>query len=105
MKPQDLQTKLEFIKNKLNYSQILESESKLKLKSQDQSLWSNPSDAGKIMQELSDFQKTITTISTLEKELTDLLEFTKLLEENPDSSLEKELDDRLDVASKDIEEL
>ncbi|MEL7666052.1 MAG: peptide chain release factor 2 [Candidatus Shapirobacteria bacterium] len=105
MKPQDLQTKLEFIKNKLNYSQILESESKLKLKSQDQSLWSNPSDAGKIMQELSDFQKTITTISTLEKELTDLLEFTKLLEENPDSSLEKELDDRLNIASKDIEEL
>ena len=32
MKPQDLQTKLEFIKNNLNYSQILESESKLKLK-------------------------------------------------------------------------
>ncbi len=105
MKPQDLQTKLEFIKSKLNYSLILESEKELKLKSQDQSLWSNPSDASKIMQELSDLQKTISSISALEKELSDLLEFTQLLEENPDPSLEKELSDRISITAKDIEEL
>jgi len=96
----ELRQKLTAIQNKLHYSDLLSRELALKTESQDSSLWSNPQKASQIMQELSDLQKTIETIVNIDKEITDLQEFSIILDSEPDVTLSQELDIRIQAVEK-----
>jgi len=101
----ELSQKLEAIKNKLNYADLVSQESNLKIKSEDPSLWQNPQKSSEIMQSLSDLQKTIATIVDLEKEISDLREFSIMLEAEPDESLRLELETKIKLLEKSIDAL
>ncbi|MFA5024904.1 MAG: peptide chain release factor 2 [Candidatus Shapirobacteria bacterium] len=101
----ELHDKLSAIQDKLNYTELLSREAELKTQSQDSSLWGDPQKAAEIMQEISDLQKTIETISSLDKEIADLQEFSTLLESEPDESLTQELNSRIKNAEKTVNSL
>ena len=101
----ELREKLSAIQLKLNYSDLLLREQSLKTESQDSSLWSDPQKASQVMQELSDTQKTIETIKNLDKGITDLQEFSSILDLEPDESLSQELNSRIKIAEKLINDL
>ena len=101
----ELSQKLEAIKNKLNYADLVSQESNLKIQSEDPSLWQNPQKSSEIMQSLSDLQKTIATIVDLEKEISDLREFSIMLEAEPDESLRLELETKIKLLEKSIDAL
>jgi peptide chain release factor 2 len=101
----ELQEKLDSIKKKLNYSQLLLDSQSLRLSSQDPLLWTDPQKASQIMQELSDLEKTINNIQELDKEISDLKEFTDMLLSEPDESLSQEMAKRLQKLQKDIDNL
>lgn len=101
----ELREKLSDIQDKLHYDDLVLREKTLKNESQDSSLWNNPQKASEIMQELSDVQKTITSISEIDKEITDLQEFYLILESEPDESLSIELDTRINKVEKTISSL
>lgn len=96
----ELQEKLVSIKKKLDFSELLSRESSLKKESQDSSLWDNPQKASQIMQDLSDLQKTIENITSLDKEITDLQEFSSILDSEPDENLSSELNTRIQTVEK-----
>ena len=100
-----LHQKLEAIKNKLNYADLVMQEKDLKTQSEDTSLWQNPQKSSDIMQSLSDLQKTITTINSLDKEITDLQEFSTMLETEPDASLTLELESKIKLLERNIDVL
>jgi len=100
-----LHQKLEAIKNKLNYADLVMQEKDLKTQSEDPSLWQNPQKSSDIMQSLSDLQKTITTINSLDKEITDLQEFSTMLETEPDASLTLELESKIKLLERNIDVL
>lgn len=101
----ELQEKLESIKKKLNYSQLLSDCQNLRLSSQDSSLWNDPQKASQIMQELSDLEKTVNNIQELDKEIIDLNEFTEMLTQEPDDSLSQEINSRTQKLEKSIDQL
>lgn len=96
----ELREKLISIKSKLNYSDLLSREELLKAQSQDSSLWDDPQKSSQIMQELSDLQKTIENISEIDKEITDLQEFSSILDLEPDEDLSRELNSRINTLEK-----
>lgn len=101
----ELQQKLEAIKNKLKYSDLLVEEKTLKDQSEDPSLWHDPQKSSTVMQSLSDLQKTISTIADLDKEISDLQEFSTMLEAEPDESLTLELETKIKLLEKNIDTL
>ncbi|MDD3998795.1 MAG: peptide chain release factor 2 [Candidatus Shapirobacteria bacterium] len=101
----ELSQKLEAIKNKLNYSDLLIQEKKLKEQSEDPSLWQDPQKSSEIMQSLSDLQKTIASTNSLDKEISDLQEFSTMLESEPDESLKQELESKIKLVEKSIDSL
>jgi peptide chain release factor 2 len=101
----ELSQKLEAIKNKLNYPELLSQEKKLKEQSQDPSLWQDPQKSSEIMQSLSDLQKTIISINSLDKEISDLQEFSTMLQAEPDESLSIELESKIKLLEKNIDNL
>lgn len=101
----DLQEKLESIKKKLSYTQLISDCQNLRLSSQDSSLWNDPQKASQIMQELSDLEKTINSIQELDKEIADLNEFTEMLLQEPDDSLSQEINSRIQKLEKSIDQL
>jgi len=101
----ELQQKLEAIKNKLKYDDLLSQELTLKTQSEDPALWADPQKSSEIMQSLSDLQKTISTIADLDKEIADLREFSTMLEAEPDESLTLELDSKIKLLEKNIDAL
>ncbi len=101
----ELHQKLEAIKNKLNYSDLLIQEKKLKEQSEDPSLWQDPQKSSEIMQSLSDLQKTIASTNSLDKEISDLQEFSTMLESEPDESLKQELESKIKLVEKSIDSL
>lgn len=96
----ELREKLTAIQDKLNYSDLLSRQIALKTQSEDSSLWGDPQKASQVMRELSDLQKTIETISNLEQEITDLQEFSAILDLEPDEALSQELNARINSAEK-----
>jgi peptide chain release factor 2 len=96
----ELREKLIAIQSKLNYSDLLSKYTALKAQSLDSSLWSDPQKASEIMQELSDLQKTIETINSIDKEITDLQEFSSILDLEPDELLSQELNERIKALEK-----
>lgn len=101
----ELQQKLEAIKNKLKYSDLLVEEKTLKDQSEDPALWHDPQKSSEIMQSLSDLQKTIASIVDLDKEISDLREFSTMLEAEPDESLTLELETKIKLLEKNINTL
>ena len=101
----ELREKLTAIKNKLNFDGLVVKETDLKSQSQDSSLWDDSQKASQIMQELSDVQKTIESIQGIDKEITDLQEFTSILDLEPDESLAQELNNRIETVEKQVNSL
>jgi len=101
----ELQQKLEAIKNKLKYADLLSQELTLKNQSEDPDLWHDPQKSSEIMQSLSDLQKTIASIVDLEKEISDLREFSTMLQAEPDESLSLELETKIRLLEKNIDAL
>jgi peptide chain release factor 2 len=101
----ELREKLTAIQSKLNYSDLVSKHTALKSQSQDSSLWGDPQLASEIMQELSEVQKTIETIDSIDKEITDLQEFSSILDLEPDESLSQELNNRIKTLEKSIDTL
>lgn len=101
----ELKEKLSAIQNKLNYSELLSRQKELKTQSEDSSLWGDPQKASQIMQELSEVEKTLENINNIDKEITDLQEFSSILELEPDESLSQELDTRIKALEKLIDNL
>lgn len=101
----ELREKLSAIKNKLGFDDLVLKESDLKTQSLDSSLWDDSQKASNIMQELSDVQKTLESIVSVDKEIADLQEFSSILDLEPDESLSKELNSRIEVLEKQINSL
>ncbi|HBP51271.1 MAG: Peptide chain release factor 2 [Candidatus Shapirobacteria bacterium GW2011_GWE1_38_10] len=96
----ELHEKMLSLQKKLGYSELLKQESALKSQSQDSSLWTDPQKASQVMRELSDLQKTIESIDYINKEITDLQEFSAILDLEPDESLSQELNARIKAVEK-----
>lgn len=101
----ELKKKLDDIKKKLNFEDLLSRESILKDQSQDSSLWNDPLKASQIMQELSDIQKTLETTKNIDKEISDLQEFSSILDLEPDENISQEISSRTQTLEKQIDEL
>jgi len=83
--------KLKSLEKKLRVSDLQETITKLKKDSEDPALWSDPENAQNLLQELTKITKILENFQSLQQELTSLKDFSKLLEENPDPSMEKQL--------------
>lgn len=105
MNLEELKKKLDDIKKKLNFDDLLSREKVLKDQSQDPSLWHDSQKASQIMQDLSDLQKTLESIKNIDKEITDLQEFSSILDLEPDESISLELNNRIQSLEKQIDEL
>jgi len=105
MNIQDLTTKVSQIRQKLNIDVLIPETEQLKLKSTDESLWNDPQAAGKLMQQISDNQKIIDLISSVESDLKNLTEIQLLIESDPDTGLELEFNENVSKLEKQIKEL
>lgn len=101
----DLKSKFKTLKEKLKYESIQTELQKLEKKSQDPNLWDNPSQAQGLLQSVSDLQKNIQNIESIESEIKNLIEFEKLLSDNPDPSLDQELSHHLNKLEEQISQL
>lgn len=87
-----LQSQIDLIKTKLNYSDLNIKLSKLKTESEDPSIWSDNTKASSLMQQISDLEKTIVQINEVESEINQLNELDILLLTSPDVGLQSELE-------------
>ena len=101
----ELKSKFESIKSKLEYSSKLNQLSDLEIKSQKTDLWDNPSQAQDLLQSISLLQKTIQSIQKIDGDIKTLTEFTEFVSENPDPQMEMELNNTLQSLEKSISEL
>lgn len=101
----ELKSKLNLLKTKLSYYENLNKLNDLKLKSEDQNLWQDPTQAQEILQNISDLQKNIQTIDSIETDIKNLEEFENLLKNEPDESLENEMENQLIDLEKKISNL
>lgn len=90
-----LKDKLVILKKKLSYSENVSKLLELKEKSEDQNLWQDPLLAQELLQNISDLQKNIQNIDNLEAEIKDLEDFQLMLDNEPDSSLDLEMQQSL----------
>lgn len=95
MNLEDFEKKLNDLKIKLDYPSLSQKLQELKSQSQSESLWSDPQQGSLLMQELAELEKTLNNIDLLDQEIADLKEFSQLLAEAPDSSLQVELNEGL----------
>ena len=96
----ELQHTLEILKDKLNYTQNLQLLQNLKIQSESPDIWSDPTRSQNIMQQISDLDKQIKNITEIESELKNLSEFEIMLQNQPDGSLEQELNQSVSNLSK-----
>lgn len=91
----ELKSKFLALKEKLNYQSNLIKLKELEEKSQNTHLWDDPKSAQEILQSLSDLQKNIQNINEIDDEFQSLVEFQNFISENPDPSIEDELNNHL----------
>jgi peptide chain release factor 2 len=101
----ELLQKLNLVKKKINFDELITNLAILKTQSEDPNLWDNQSKAQEILQQLSETQKTVDTIQKLETELNSLKEFESLLENQPEENLEMDLTNNLSKLSIEINHL
>lgn len=101
----ELKSKLEILKTKLSYSDNLVKLNDLKIKAEDENLWKDQLKAQEILQNISDLQKNIQNIDSIESDIKNLEEFEVFLEDEPDVTLENEMESHLKNLSKKISEL
>lgn len=102
---QDLKNKINVLKNKLSYSENKDKLLELKKISENANLWDNPQKAQDILQQISNLEKDINFIQNIEAELNSLEEFQVLLNQNPDPSLEAELENSFNKLTNSINSL
>lgn len=100
-----IKDKLNQIKVKLSYTDNQQLLSQLKTDSLNPNLWDNPTQASEIMQQLSDVEKTISSIDTLDVEINSLAEIEIYLKTNPDESMSAELNESISKLNKNLSEL
>jgi len=91
----ELKSKFDTLKVKLNYTTKVTDLEKLEKQSQNPNLWDDPKSAQEILQSLSDLQKNVQNINEIESEFKSLEEFQNFISENPDPSIEDELNNHL----------
>ena len=101
----ELKTKLDQIKNKLNYQGNVIKLTELKASSLDTRLWDDPQNASVIMQDLSDTEKLISNIDNISQEITNLTDVEQLLLDSPDEVMSTELGHSVDKISLQISQL
>ena len=101
----DLKSKLILLKSKLSYDDNLIKLNDLKLKSEEEDLWKDQTKAQEILQNISDLQKNIQNIDSIESDIKNLEEFENLLKNEPDITLENEMESQLRDLEKKISSL
>lgn len=101
----ELKSKFEAIKIKLAYQDKLQTLSDLEKESQNTRLWDDSSKAQELLQSISSLQKTIQQIKKTESDIQTLNEFIELIAQNPDSSMETEIQNSLINLESEISEL
>ncbi len=101
----ELKERLDILKNKLSFESNKKKIDELKAQSENPNLWDNPQLAQTILQELSDLQKNVQNIESAQTELNNLIDFEAILSEEPEESLELELNNSLIKLENKIKEL
>lgn len=101
----DLSSKLAGITNKLDLASLHKEKDELYQKTQAVDFWQDTQSAQKISQRLSNITKTINDIENLNQEVTNLTELEKMLTQEPESDLTRELEESLVALTQKIDEL
>lgn len=101
----ELKSKIILLKTKLSYDDNLVKLNDLKLKAEDQNLWQDQNLAQEILQNISDLQKNIQNIDLIESDIKNLEEFENFLKNEPDVTLENEMESNLRDLEKKISSL
>lgn len=91
----EIKTKFESIKDKLGYNLLLTKLVELETKSQTNNLWGNPESASELLQQVSEIQKIIKNIDEIETKIKNLADFILLASQQPDPSLDLEIETSL----------
>ncbi len=102
---EELTQKINYLKEKLSFSDKLTELRQLKKETEQPNFWDNSLNAQSKMQTLSDLQKETDLIQQIEKDIASYQEFSTLISSNLDSDLEKELENLLFNINKSISEL
>jgi len=105
MNLEELKVKIDSISQKLHLSELERHLAELKDKSLDSHLWDSPQEASSLLQEISELEKTIGQVTEVNKEISDLQEFSDMLLAEPDENLSRELDQRDKQLEKSLSDL
>ncbi|MDP4009705.1 MAG: peptide chain release factor 2 [Candidatus Shapirobacteria bacterium] len=101
----EIKTKFEQLKSKLNYDQVKSEYNTLKLESEKTDLWQNPTQAQDLLQKVSELQKLTQEIESIETEISNAVEMFQLLKNDPEESMSTELENDVDQIEKRIAEI
>jgi len=101
----ELKSKFESIKVKINHSKNITDLSSLEEQSQNPNLWDNPNVAQELLQSISTLQKNVQLVNQIESEFSTIEEFSEFISNNPDPSLEIEINSSLSKLEKEISDL
>jgi peptide chain release factor 2 len=98
-------SKFEAVKLKLNYQSKQQELAKLQKESQKPDLWNNSSQAQELLQSISFLQKILESIQKIESDIQTLQDFSQMLIQSPDHSMEVEVENSLNELNKNISEI
>lgn len=101
----ELKSKFDAIKTKLEYQTKIQDLANLEQKSQNSNLWDNPEKAQELLQSISFLQKTVQLIQKIEQDILSIDEFTQFISTNPDPAMEMEINTSLTNLEKAISDL
>ena len=101
----EIKTKFESIKKKLGYELLVQNLTKLEIESQVPNLWENPTNAQNLLQQIADIQKTINQIQEVSNQILNLEEFVSQANEQPDPSLDVEINSSIEKINHEISKL
>ena len=101
----EIKDKFVLLKSKLNYPSLVDQFNQLQQDSQKPNIWDNPESAQKTLQLLSDTQKKIQTIDSIESDISSLQEFIDFAATKPDPELEAEISNSLQKLEEQIGQL
>lgn len=101
----EIKTKFESIKKKLGYELLIQKLTQLQKESESSNLWENSSLAQDLLQQIADLQKTTNHIKNIESQILNLEDFISQANQQPDPSLDKEINSSLTSIDKEISKL